>query len=227
MASEPPLVSLTAVSDSGFWYVGHAPDALVASLRPAFSAFADRVESDPSVVRAMQAWRAVPASVHGPQPGEPVSPAAHEFLDAFWSATTDSDLFYACAIDDHEQSTWDLGEPHELDEPPRAFFATTPGLPTVSLLYLGLGPERAKWLPGHMGSFALTHDELAEAAHTLRHAHALPPVERADSVNRMYSWLNAGTAHGFPVVHLLSALPDLIGSALARGLGLVGATMTA
>jgi hypothetical protein len=43
----------------------------------------------------------------------------------------------------------------------------------------------------------------------------------------MYSWLNAGTAHGFPVVHLLSALPDLIGSALSRGLGLVGATMTA
>ena len=215
------------MSDSGFWYVGHAPDALVAELRPAFSAFADRVENDVRVAQAIEAWRALPASVHGPEPGESTSPAALEFLEAFWSATTDSDLFYACAVDDHEESTWDLAEPPEVDEPPRAIFATTPGLPTASLLYLGLGPERVKWLPGHMGSFAITHGELEGMAHSLRHAHAMPPAERAAAVNRMYSWLNVGTAYGFPVAHLLSALPELIGSALGRGLGLVGATMTA
>ena len=78
-----------------------------------------------------------------------------------------------------------------------------------------------------MGSFALTYGELEGMAHSLRHAHAMPPAERAAAVNRMYSWLNVGTAYGFPVAHLLSALPDLIGSALGRGLGLVGATMTA
>ena len=213
------------MSDSGFWYVGHAPDALVARLRPAFSAFADRVESD--VERAMEKWRALPASVHGPEPGEGTSTAAQEFLDAFWLATTESDLFYACSLDDHEAATWDLSEPNELDEPLRAIFAATPGLPTLSLLYVGLGPERAQWLPGLMGNFALTHDQLAELAHTVRHAHALPPVERAAAVKRMYSLLNAGTAHGFPVAHLLTGLPDLIGSALGRGQGLVGATMTA
>jgi hypothetical protein len=215
------------VSDSGFWYVGHAPDGLVAELRPAFSAFASRVESDQRVLRALEAWRAVPASIDGPQPGDPVSSSAHEFIEAFWSATADSDLFYACALDDHEDETWDLSEPHQPDEPPRAVFAATSGLPTVSLLYLGLGPERARWLPGHLGTFAMTHDELVEAAHSMRHAHAMPPAERADAVRRMYSWLSIGNAHGFPVVHLLSALPELIGSALARGMGLVGATMTA
>jgi hypothetical protein len=219
--------SLAVVSDSGFWYVGHAPDALVARLQPEFSAFSERAEGDGRVERAMETWRALPASIHGPEPGESISPAAGEFLEAFWSATAGSDLFYACALDDHETATWDLAEPHQLDEPPRAIFANTPGLPTVSLLYLGLGPERAKWLPGHMGSFALTHEQLAGVAHTLRHAHALPPVERAAAVERMYSWLNAGSSHGFPVAHLLSALPDLIGSAVSRGLGLVGATMTA
>ena len=122
--------------------------------------------------------------------------------------------------------TWDLSEPNELDEPLRAIFAATPGLPTLSLLYVGLGPERALWLPGLMGNFALTHDQLAELAHAVRHAHALPPVERAAAVERMYSLLKAGNAHGFPVAHLLTGLPDLIGSALGRGLGLVGATMT-
>ncbi len=215
------------MSDSGFWYVGHAPDGLVADLRPAFSSLAARVDGDPRVVQALEAWQALPASIHGPEPGERPGTAAQEFLEAFWSATAESDLFYACALDDHEGATWDLAEPYELAEPPRAAFAATPGLPTMSLLYLALGPERAKWLPGRMGSFALSSDQLAEAAHTLRHAHALPPVERAGAVDRMYSWLNIGTAHGFPVVHLLSALPDLIGSALSRDLGLVGATMTA
>ena len=199
----------------------------MSSLQPAFSAFADRVENDPSAVRAMEIWRAAPASIHGPRPGEPTSPAAQEFIDAFRFATPESDLFYACALDDHEYSTWDLAEPYKLDEPPRAFFAATPGLPTASLLYIGLGPERSKWLPGHMGTFALTNDELESAAHSIRHAHALPPQERAEAVNRMYAWLTAGAADGFPVVHLLSALPDLIGSALGRGLGLVGATLTA
>ncbi len=225
--SKGAVVSLTEVSDSGFWYVGHAPDGLVAELRPAFSAFAGRVEGDQRILAALQAWRAVPASIHGPEPGAAIGPAAHEFLDAFWSATADSDLFYACALDDHDDATWDLSEDHQPEEPPRAIFAATPGLPTVSLLYIGLGPERAKWLPGRLGTFAMTHDELSEAAHSLRHAHAMPPAERADAVRRMYSWLNIGSAHGFPVVHLLSALPDLIGSALGRGLGLVGATMTA
>ena len=146
---------------------------------------------------------------------------------AIWSATAGSDLFYACALEDHEDHTWDVSEPEAFDEPPRAIFAATPGLPTVSLLYVGLGPERARWLPGHMGSFALTSEQLAELAHTLRHAHAMPPAERAGAVNRMHSWLSIGTAYGFPVVHLLNALPDLIGSALGRGVGLVGATMTA
>jgi hypothetical protein len=215
------------VSDSGFWYVGHAPDGFVAELRPTVAAFANRVESDQRVLDAIRAWNALPASIHGPEHGVPLSPDAQEFLDVFWSATAGSDLFYACALDDHEDATWDLSEPHQPEEPPRAIFAATPGLPTVSLLYVGLGPERAKWLPGHLGTFTMTHDELAEVAHSLRHAHAMPPAERADAVRRMYTWLNIGSAHGFPVVHLLSALPDLIGSALARGLGLVGATMTA
>lgn len=226
-AAWPSVGTLGVVSDSGFWYVGHAPDGLVAELRPAFAAFAERVEADQRVVQAIQAWRALPASIHGPEPGAQVGPAAHEFLDAFWSATADSGLFYACALDDHEDATWDLSEPHQPEEPPRAIFAATPGLPTVSLLYLGLGPERAKLLPGHLGTFAMTHDQLSGVAHSMRHAHAMPPVERADSVRRMYSWLNIGSAHGFPVVHLLSALPDLIGSALASGVGLVGATMRA
>lgn len=224
---EPPTGRLAHVSDSGFWYVGHAPDGLVAELRPAFSAFAKRVESDQRVLRALEAWRALPVSVHGPEPGDPVSPSAQEFLDAFWSATADSDLFYACAIDDHEDATWDLSEPHQPEEPPRAIFAATRGLPTVSLLFVGLGPERAKWLPGHLGTLAATHDELEAAAHSLRHAHAMPPAERADAIRRMYAWLNIGNAPGFPVSHLLSALPELIGSALGRGVGLVGATMTA
>lgn len=215
------------MSDSGFWYAGHAPDELVAELRPRFSAFAQRVENDRRVLQALHAWKGLPAAIHGPEPGAPLHTAAQEFLDAFWSATADSDLFYACAQDDHEDETWDLSEPHQPDQPPRAIFAATPGLPTVSLLYLGLGPERSKWLPGHLGTFAMTHAELSEAAHALRHAHAMPPAERADAVRRMYSWLNVGTAHGFPVVHLLNALPELIGSAIARGRGLVGATMTA
>ena len=223
----PPIGTLGRVSDSGFWYVGHAPDGLVAELRPAMSEFAGRVESDQRVLQALGAWRSLPASVHGPEPGAPLAPTAQEFLEAFWSATADSDLFYACALDDHDEATWDLSAPHQPEEPPRAIFAATPGLPTVSLLYLGLGPERAKWLPGHLGTFALTHDELTDVAHSLRHAHAMPPAERADAVRRMYSWLNLGSAHGFPVAHLLVALPELITSALGRGLGLAGATMTA
>lgn len=222
-----PIGTLTDVSDTGFWYVGHAPDELVAELEPAFAAFAGRVESSRRVERALEEWRALPAAIHGPQPGVPVSSAVQEYVDAFWSATAGSDLFYACALDDHEESTWDLGEPHQPDEPPRAIFASTAGLPTVSLLYIGLGPERAKWLPGKLGSFAVTRAGLEESAHSIRHAHAMPPAERADAVRRMYSWLNHGSAPGFPVAHLLTALPDLIGSALARGVGLVGATMTA
>ena len=110
-APRTPVGTLGHVSDSGFWYVGHAPDGLVAELRPAISEFAGRVERDRGVLQAIQAWQALPASVHGPEPGTEIAPTAHEFLDAFWSATADSDLFYACALDDHEDATWDLSEP--------------------------------------------------------------------------------------------------------------------
>lgn len=210
---------------TGFWYLRHASDAEVAILRPAIDAFVSTVQADHGIEEVMAAWRTWPARVHGFDVNHELDRLNRLFLGAFLAATPDADTFYSCSRDDLDHATWDVGR-----EPPpercEAIFAHAERFPPMSLLFIGLGPERAGWLPGAMGTFALTAAELAEEAARMRHAHALAPAERVDAIQRMNTWLEVGSVFGFHSGQILEAMPAVIGTAMSAGVGLVSVTVS-
>lgn len=208
---------------TGFWYVRQASDEEIARLRLPIDDFVRRVSTDASIQEVMSAWKAFPDQVHGLSPDRTLDRLNRMFLGAFLAATPGENAFFACSRDDIDHVTWDVGR----DDPPdhvEALFAHIDRFPPVSLLFQGIGPDRAAWLPGALGCFALTAEELdAEASH-IRRAHVLNPIERSEAVGRMTTWLEVGTAAGFRPAHMLEALPAAVGPALANGMGLVSVT---
>jgi hypothetical protein len=173
----------------------------------------------------MSAWKGWPARVHGFDEDRQLDRINRLFLGAFLAATPGEDTFYACSRDDLDHVTWDVGR--ELaPQPCEALFAHAERFPPISLLYIGLGPDRSSWLPGELGNFALTASELNERADRMRHAHALAPTERAEAIKRMNTWLEVGSVYGFNTAHILEALPAVIGPAVSAGMGLVSVTVS-
>ncbi len=210
---------------TGFWYLRQAADEEVATLRHGIDSFVERVGRDVSIQEVMAAWKGWPARVHGFDHNRQLDRVNRLFLGAFLAATPGEDMFYACSRDDLDHVTWDVGrelQPQHCE----ALFAHTERFPPLSLLFLGLGPERASWLPGALGNFALTAAELVELGGRMRHAHALAPAERADAIKRMNVWLEVGSAYGFNTGHILEAIPAVIGPAITAGMGLVSVTVS-
>ena len=208
---------------TGFWYVRQAADEEIARLRPPIDEFVHKVRSDPGIQEVMAAWKAWPAHVHGFGPDRSLDRLNRLFLGAFLAATPGENTFFACSRDDLDHATWDVGR----DAPPEhveALFAHIDRFPPISLLYMGIGPERAAWLPGALGCFALTASELEAQAVHIRRAHVLNPAERTDAVHRMNTWLEVGTPAGFRAAQMLEALPSVVGPALRDGAGLVSVT---
>lgn len=210
---------------TGFWYLRPAADDEVATLRPGIDSFVERFERDVSIQEVMAAWKGWPARVHGFDHNRQLDRVNRLFLGAFLAATPGENVFYACSRDDLDHVTWDVGR----DTAPRyceALFAHTERFPPLSLLFVGLGPERSSWLPGALGNFALTAAELRELSDRMRHAHSLAPAERADAIKRMNVWLEVGSAYGFNTAHMLEAIPAVIGPAITAGKGLVSVTVS-
>lgn len=212
------------MSTTGFWYVSHVSDDAVREVLPRVDPFLSWVEADREASEALVEWRQAPTFVHGPEAiGHVLTPPSERFLDAFVRTQADQELFLACSIDETANETWDLSE-MEHPEHCRALFAGIRKLPVVSLLYLGLGPERSRLLPGVMGNLILTSGEVEAAADAVRKAHILSPAEKADAIERMHAWLYAGDDFGFPVRHLLEALPLVFSTAVEMGSGIIGLT---
>jgi hypothetical protein len=210
---------------TGFWYLRHATDDEVLRLRPSIDSFVERVRADRGIQEVMSAWSGWPARIHGFDHNRQLDRVNRLFLGAFLAATPGENAFYACSRDDIDDLTWDIGR-EEAPEECEALFAHAERFPPISLLFVGLGPERASWLPGAMGNFALTAAELEECAHRMRHAHAFAPAERADAAKRMNTWLEVGSAYGFNTGHMLEAIPAVLGPALSAGKGLVSVTVS-
>lgn len=211
------------MGDTGFWYVGQMPDDGVATLAPRIEAFCAKAGSDPGVLAVLEDWRSAPARIHGFGDGHVRDRYNERFLTAFWVVRPPEEVFAACGREELEASTWDLADQHR-PRPCRAAFAAVGLIPPVSLLYLGLGPQRMAWVPGVLGVFALTSAEVAANADHVRRAHAMSPSERAGSVARMERWLRMGASPSFPVGHLLEALPLVFATAAEESTGLVAAT---
>lgn len=208
---------------TGFWYVRHASNEEVAALRPPIDDFVRRVSSDSGIQEVLEAWKAWPVRVHGFAPDRSLDRLNRLFLGAFLAATPGEDAFFACSRDDIDDVTWDVGR-QPVPEHTEALFTHIDRLPPMSMLFIGIGPERASWLPGALGCFALTAAELSAEATHIRRAHLLNPAERTDAVHRMNTWLEIGSGAGFNAAHVLEALPAVIGTALQAGKGLVSVT---
>ena len=208
---------------TGFWYVRHAPDEEIESLRPPIDDFVRKVSADNGIQEVLAAWKAWPARVHGFGPDRSLDRLNRLFLGAFLAATPGENAFFACSRDDIDDVTWDVGRQNPPDRV-EALFAHIDRFPPISSLFMGIGPERASWLPGALGCFALTAAELDAQANHMRRAHVLNPAERTDAVHRMTTWLEIGTPAGFRPSQVLEALPAVIGPALAKGVGLVSVT---
>lgn len=206
---------------TSFWYVSVAPAARVETARPMLERYLSTLTDDPEVREALTPWEELPGSIHGPDGHGDVSPLARRFLAVFRRAEMGEEDLLAHSVAETEELTWDL-EVDERPHPCEGFFAAVKGIPVASLLHLALGPQRIAWLPGAFGVFAVTADSIAEAADGVRRAHALSPADRVAAIERMHSWLGVGEDPGYPVHHLLEALPEVFGTAGSRQMGVIG-----
>ena len=205
---------------TSFWYVSLAPPATINAAKEAIETARERLRRDPEFGRWWDEWNATPDTVHGrgPAGGSP-SPSAIGLLDGFRQLELSEAQLLAFSVPETESTTWDLSG--ERPDPCDGLFAAVRGVPVTSLLLMGLGPLRTGWLPGAFGVFALSADEMAEAADGIRHAHALSPADRAAALARMHDWLTLGEDHSVQVQHLLEGVPDVAASAIARSTGMI------
>lgn len=202
--------------------MGPASEGLVARAQPALMTFGQRLRADESICDAMDDWQSMPEEV---ATGTNETGLASRFLATFWKAGIPETAFYAAAETDAESETWDLAETPQGREY-RAAFIAAKGVPPMAVLFAGLGPQRAGLLPGTLGLFALSPEDTATAADTIRKTHALPPQPRADAQARMMQLVRTAGAPAIPVNNLLDALVVVVASAVSRGEGLISVTMT-
>ena len=208
---------------TSFWYVSLAPPETIAAARTAIETLVEGSLQDVGFHEALDAWRATPDAIGGPGPaGGSLSTSAADFLRGFQHLQLTESQLLSFSVPETEPTTWDLAG--DRPEPCDGLFVAVRGLPVTSLLLMGLGPLRAQWLPGSFGLFALTHQEVVEAADGIRHAHAMSPADRAATIGRMHDWLSVGSDPGVAVHHLLEGLPEVTAAAVARSAGMISLT---
>jgi hypothetical protein len=96
----------------------------------------------------------------------------------------------------------------------------------VAILFNGLGPERVRLLPGFLGNFLLSGDELRASRTAFDSAFALTPAERAEVLARMEAWAEAhfGRDEVEPE-ECLDLLPRAVEQAVSAGRGLFSVTL--
>jgi hypothetical protein len=212
------------MAGTSYWYVTAAPPDRLARFGSSIRAHVDAFTADAGAHQAYVEWGQNPESVHGPDGrGGQSSPSAEHLVDAFRRAEIPEAELLGYAVAETEDHTWDLGV-QERPKPVEGLFAAVAGVPVASILYVGLGPQRAAWLPGVLGVFSVAPGRVPETAELVRKAHALSPFDRSAALERMHDWLGLGHDHGYPVHHLLEALPEVFGHAAASGLGVFGVT---
>jgi hypothetical protein len=96
----------------------------------------------------------------------------------------------------------------------------------VSFVFEGLGPERARLLPGFLGNFLLSAAELLAARGAINAAFALTEAERADVLARMQAWADAGFgSDDVDLEECLDLLPRAAEQAASAGHGLLSANV--
>ncbi len=211
------------MAPTSFWYVTAAPDHRLVRFADSIRAHVAEFTQAGGIREAFVEWSQVPSAVHGPDDHGDLPPAGARLLDAFRAAELPEQDLLDLAVPETEALTWDLStgdRPH----PVEGFFAAVAGVPVASLLYVGLGPVRSSALPGVLGVFSVAAGRVVEIADQVRKAHALSPFDRSSALERMHDWLSVGQDAGFPVHHLLEALPEVFGSAAASGWGVLGVT---
>ena len=205
---------------TSFWYVSLAPPATIAATKDAIHAATEGLRRDPEFGRWWEEWHATPDTVHGRGPaGGTPSPSAVGLLEGLRQLELSEAQLLSSSVPETEATTWDLSG--ERPDPCDGLFVAVRGIPVTSILLMGLGPRRTEWLPGRFGVFALSADEVSEAADGIRHAHALSPADRASALARMHDWLTLGEDRSVPVQHLLEGLPEVAASAVARSAGMI------
>ncbi len=198
------------MSVTGFWFVQVMSDARVADLE-SLRAASLLAERDPAIQAAWQTWLAHPEGVaaHDTVEGtrmRRLNAASEAYLSLFWRMPW-------------QHSTFLEGRGGEPAPDDLAQFATRK-LPPTSLLFHGLGPERARLQPGFLCDFLLSARELAAAHIAIASAFDLPMKERARVLDRMRAWLTVGDEPKADVAACLDLLPRMVDHALATGRGI-------
>jgi hypothetical protein len=196
------------MGQTGFWYVVQASDASAVEVAKYLQRL--RAEFEPTIGPLLAKWHYSP--IQDPDAQE-IGLTSLDFLHMFWKTRVPEELFYACADPRLDDATWDLATARG-ENAAKAVLAAIPNA--------GLGPRRARLLPGWMGMFSLTRPEVEQHAEAMRKAHGLPPQQRSNSLKHMHQLLDqAGVLH-FPIANLLEALPTVLGSALSDSAGPIG-----
>lgn len=200
---------------TGFWFLVEASDS--SALEVAKYLHRVRVNLEPGIATTLDAWRRSP---DGRLTDGPMGPSTSDFLDMFWKATVPDELFYACSDPRLDDATWDLATAKG-DKPCKAVLAAIPSIAPAALLLSGLGPHRSDMLPGWLGMFSLTNQEVDAASEAIWKAHTLAPQRRFDALQRMHALIDSAGGGIYPIAALLDALPSALGAALADGTGLI------
>ena len=170
------------------WLIAAMPEERVAEFAPPFQLAVARHAARPEHQAAWRAWCEHPDLVPGyfpdPKPGHPTLVSPHPAVAAFNALACDM--------------PWDDPEAADLDLPCTNAYDTTidpvcvlvrKGSP-VAALFHGIGPARARLLPGWMGNFLLTPAEVTVLRSRVEDALTIPAEEQSRVLERVRDWLN-------------------------------------
>lgn len=171
------------------WLVAAMPQERVKELAPGFNSTVDRHAAKAEHQVAWRAWCENPDLVPGlfpdPQAGHPTMVAPLPSVAAFDALASDTPW------EDPEAEPIDFNAARNyIDGLEPVCVIVRKGSP-VAALFHGIGPARARLLPGWLGNFLLTPDEVRDLEPQLKEALAMPAEEHAQVVQRVRDWLNA------------------------------------
>jgi hypothetical protein len=193
------------------WWIGlFVDEAGYKRLKPAFAAAAEQAVLSPQSEQAIAAWRKHPSDFD--QGAAPRSPEAedepHRFIWAF-NLPGFVELAGQFCVNGGTFTEFLVEE---------EFFqmATCARRTPVSILWQGLGYQRASQLPGLMGNLLLHPGEIEDAREKTRRAHAgTSPQDLLDAARRHGSW----HVDDDRLLEVLSFLPDGLARAAERQRG--------
>jgi hypothetical protein len=202
----------------GMWVIGPMREDQVARFTPHFQSALVRHAARPEIHAAWQAWCDDPALVPGrfrdPQ-RHPTYFLPHPNVGAF------EELAYAVPWGDPEVADLDLLSARNYDETVSGFVVSVRKGSPVAALFHGIGPARARLLPGWFGNFLLTPDEVRALRSQVESALTIPADEYPRVLERVRDWLNGMGDSGDEDAEKLLIGPMRIWRDAARaGLGL-------